>query len=593
MGRKKNMNFSIVMIVKNEEATLPRLFASLKEFKDAGGDIVIIDTGSRDNTVEIARKFGCVVEEVESKFMETVYEGLATNINDYFIIEGEEKVVKGGDRFFNFSAARNYAASLAKNDMILSLDADEVLTVFDIGKICEVIDRGYSRIEHYQVYTHEADGSEGVKFLQSKFYDRTKTKWSNYAHEMLSYTDDRAKIGEDILKIEQWQVVAEGLHTYLTGLAADVYLNQSNPRNCHYFARELFYSGRLKSALKEFERHLAMKLPPQEYPTTPTHIESMMFVSNIYGRMGMLEAELEWCDRAIALDPTRREPVVRKAHFYKWHNKPKEAKKWALKAASFDWDDRCGLSGVAFKRDPEMILRWVNSIYPMVSIIIPTLGREEKLKNLLASIKENAGYDNYEVIVEHDQFPPNNAGVPKTFKKGVEKSKGELVMYLGNDCIARKDFLKEAVDAMVKYFPALDGLVSLNDGYWYGEVATHFLAGKKLLPLIGGEFFHTGYHHTGCDSELTQMARKLGKYIFAEEARIYHDHPIQNNFKKEIDEVYKLAYNPNNRVEDNALYHEGQSFLVLSLWRILKIPSLYLARFIPSGSIRSLYQRIF
>jgi len=123
---------------------------------------------------------------------------------------------------------------------------------------------------------------------------------------------------------------------------------------------------------------------------------------------------------------------------------------------------------------------WVKEDLPMVSIVIPTLGREEKLKGLLEKIKENADYPNYEVIVERDSFK-NRQGAPKTFKKGVKRSKGELVMYLGNDCVPEKGFLRLAVDKMMNTFPDMDGLVGLNDGYWKGEVATHFLASKKLL----------------------------------------------------------------------------------------------------------------
>ena len=123
--------------------------------------------------------------------------------------------------------------------------------------------------------------------------------------------------------------------------------------------------------------------------------------------------------------------------------------------------------------------KWINK--PKVSIVIPTLGRPEKLHRLLTKIKENAGYDNYEVIVGVDDFPPNNLGVPKMVKKLVEQSTGELVMYLGNDCIPEKDFLQLAVFRMIKEFPEMDGLVGLNDLYWKGEFCTHFLASKKLL----------------------------------------------------------------------------------------------------------------
>lgn len=85
------MNISAVLITKNAAPTIGLTLKSLKEFKD----VVILDTGSTDNTIEIARRF--------------------TNT----------RVYKTG--FAGFGRAKNEAAKLAKYDWIFSIDADEVL----------------------------------------------------------------------------------------------------------------------------------------------------------------------------------------------------------------------------------------------------------------------------------------------------------------------------------------------------------------------------------------------------------------------------------------------------------------------------------
>ena len=46
------------MIVRDEESNLPRCLDSVRGLFD---EIVIVDTGSRDRTVEIAREFGAHV----------------------------------------------------------------------------------------------------------------------------------------------------------------------------------------------------------------------------------------------------------------------------------------------------------------------------------------------------------------------------------------------------------------------------------------------------------------------------------------------------------------------------------------------------
>ena len=83
---------SLCMIVKNEEKHLARCLSSVKGVAD---EIVIVDTGSSDKTIEIAESFGAKIFHFDW-------------VND-------------------FSAARNFALSKCSGDWILYLDADEEL----------------------------------------------------------------------------------------------------------------------------------------------------------------------------------------------------------------------------------------------------------------------------------------------------------------------------------------------------------------------------------------------------------------------------------------------------------------------------------
>lgn len=203
--------------------------------------------------------------------------------------------------------------------------------------------------------------------------------------------------------------------------------------------------------------------------------------------------------------------------------------------------------------------KWM--VKPRVSICVPSLGRPDKLRRLLNSIKEHADYDNYEVIVGADEPIPNNVGAPKMLTKLVAKSQGELVMFLGNDCVAKPGFLREAVWAMARNFPDLDGMVGLNDEYWpKGAVAPHWMASKKLLPHLDGEFFHTGYKHLGCDNELMFRVESIGKYAFADKAKIFHDHPMVTGWNN-IDKYYENVYNgPNKEAEHNYYMERAKKY---------------------------------
>lgn len=86
------VTISLCMIVKNEEAVLRRCLDSLTDIAD---EIIIADTGSTDNTKNIALEYTC-------------------NVYDYKWT---------GD----FAAARNFVASKATKEYIYTADADEYL----------------------------------------------------------------------------------------------------------------------------------------------------------------------------------------------------------------------------------------------------------------------------------------------------------------------------------------------------------------------------------------------------------------------------------------------------------------------------------
>lgn len=752
-------NFSIVLIVKNEEKTLPRMLDSLKSFKDRGGEIVICDTGSTDTTAQIARDAGCIVDEVKDKFVFIIDSKTARAINSKFS-SGEGDIVQEGDKLFNFSAARNHAASLAANDIISNQDADEVYTKLDIDRICKLIDEGYDQFEYNFVFSHDNFNRPLIQFLQSKFYNRKKLKWTGIVHEVLFPTVSgnikRLVLGEDILKLEHWQNHETPRGHYLRGLALDCFTHQDNDRNSHYFARELLWNDKPKSAIKEFKRHIGMNRWDAE------RAQSMIYIGDAYAKLGNEDAQVEWYHKAFALDGGRRESLIKLAYYYRYKNVPMKVAAYVAAAMEIPWNGYYANHKSYYEHEPQALMYWAkgwlgdiagaqkhilkaleyqpyNTVYlrdtkyyfeygdnsiegwmrfpelqwlyntaktmntiieigswkgksthalcsgctqgeviavdhflgsdeeqhrgaskddaiykaflenmksfdnvtvhrasseeaskeyadksfdmvfidgghtyndvkkdinlwknkakillcghdfcnewpgvrkavieelgdvktcdsiwykyvcefPKVSIVIPTLGREDKLQRLLQKIEENAGYTNYEIIVESDSFE-NRQGAPKILKRGVEKSTGDFVMFLGNDCIPEKNFLLFAMLKMIRTFPDMDGLVGLNDLYWVGgEFYTHWLASKKLLPYLDGEFFHTGYHHTGCDNELTERCRLIGKAVWAEESKVYHDHPVQTGFKTaEMDAVYKLAYNTQNTEADKKLLYE-------------------------------------
>jgi glycosyltransferase involved in cell wall biosynthesis len=106
------MNLSVVIITFNEEANLGRTLASVKPLiADGKGEIIVVDSGSTDRTVEIAESFGARVFVEEWK---------------------------------GYAAQKNLAIDKATADWILSLDADEEIDPdlkMALHQLLEALDR--------------------------------------------------------------------------------------------------------------------------------------------------------------------------------------------------------------------------------------------------------------------------------------------------------------------------------------------------------------------------------------------------------------------------------------------------------------------
>ena len=93
------INATVGILTLNSAKNISRCLNSLKYFKE----IIILDGGSVDSTLEIAKKFKCRILKQKKIFKFT------------------NKSIK------NFSLARNFILEKAKHDLVLMLDSDEIL----------------------------------------------------------------------------------------------------------------------------------------------------------------------------------------------------------------------------------------------------------------------------------------------------------------------------------------------------------------------------------------------------------------------------------------------------------------------------------
>lgn len=575
--KKNKPLFSVALIARNEALTLPRMIGSLKEFQSRGGEIWVLDTGSTDNTIEVAKSLGCKVEVVGDRFRIKIDQELADKINTKFVVEGETPVVNAGESLFDFASARNYIADFPENDMIATPDCDEIFTKFDIDRLDKEIENGAEQLEYEFVFSHDHLGNPVIKFRHCKFYNRKKLKWRGIIHEVLSGSAKQVYLGEDIIKLEHYQNEKTNRTGYLKGLAIDCYNNPDNDRNSHYFAREMFYLGRNKSAIKEFEKHISMNRWPTEAA------QSMLYIGDAYKALGNFDEMLKWYSKSIEKE-ARREPLMRLAEYYFskgmyqqvilyceaalsitqlpfysnhqpyyeniphellyisywWISNKEKSKEHYLKALAYSPKNPRYISDGQFYNIQEKQA----IIMPKVTFVIPTLGREEGLKRCLDSISAlNYPKDKVEVIVKQDSYE-NRTGVPKLLKEGVKESTGEWIVFASNDTSFEPDSISEAL------LVGTDGFVSFNTGLVSGDegnICEHFMIRKDVIAEIG-DVFDIDFWHAGCDNLLWAKMKKLGINKRAEKAIVHHYH-----FSKgaKMDETYSLGWS--HIVEDREL----------------------------------------
>jgi glycosyltransferase involved in cell wall biosynthesis len=121
--KNNNPTLSLCMIVKNEEKFLPRCMESIKGLVD---EIIIVDTGSTDSTIEIAKRYNA-----------KIYHHQWEN---------------------SFSKARNYSLKYATCKWILILDADEEVGRKNAHKLKEVIKENSVNVIYLPIISRPVGG---------------------------------------------------------------------------------------------------------------------------------------------------------------------------------------------------------------------------------------------------------------------------------------------------------------------------------------------------------------------------------------------------------------------------------------------------
>lgn len=209
------------MIVLNEQDVLDRCLECVKQFAD---EIIVVDTGSCDNTKQIA-----------SKYTDKVYDFVWCN---------------------DFSKARNFSFSKATCDYVMWLDADDVLKYSEIEKINQLkLSMNADTYMLKYATSFDEQGKAKFDFYRERIIRRSlRPKWIGFVHEVIP---PMGKIEYLDITIEHRKITTaytkRNLNLYRYALRRGA---KFDAREQYYYARELFYWGYYSKAIKEFNKFL-------------------------------------------------------------------------------------------------------------------------------------------------------------------------------------------------------------------------------------------------------------------------------------------------------------------------------------------------
>lgn len=297
---------SLCMIVKNEGEVLYQCLNSVKEICD---EIIIVDTGSTDNTREIAKQF-------------------TEKVIDFRWID-------------DFSAARNFAFSQATMDYILWLDADDVLMDEDQKKLLHLKNNLNHSIDSVAMLYHLAfdeDGKPTLSYRRNRLVKREKHfKWIGSVHEYLEVWGNI--IHSDIAITHQKKDKTNT--SVLSDRNLKIYeslLNEGEvftPRDLFYYANELKDHQQLEKSLKFYQRFLETKQGWVE-----DEIRACVYMADCYRQLGDIEKELDSLVLSLKYDVPRPEASCRLGDIFLRKGEIQKAIKWYRIALEVEDDNQ-------------------------------------------------------------------------------------------------------------------------------------------------------------------------------------------------------------------------------------------------------------
>jgi tetratricopeptide (TPR) repeat protein len=288
----------IYAIAKNEEKFVDTFMLYAQE----ADEVIILDTGSTDRTVELFKKWGATVHETTFKPWST--------LSEY------DALIAAGDKPFRFDTARNMSLNLVPEDaeICVCIDIDEVLPLNWRTKVEDAWVQGINRLRYIYAWKMDSDNKPEIFFTYSKIHSRHDFTWEYPAHEYLFV---KKGVKEQVVYVSDLMIrhypdnsKQRSFYKHLLELGVRDYPNSE--RAAYYYGRELTFTGEPEKGIAELKRYLS--LPTAVWPDE--RAKAAKFIAATYSSMGNTTDVIPWLLRSIAEKPDIRDNWVALAEKY-------------------------------------------------------------------------------------------------------------------------------------------------------------------------------------------------------------------------------------------------------------------------------------
>lgn len=270
------VKITALILTRDNSRTIKNCILALKNAVD---EIIVVDTGSTDDTVQTAESLGAHVHHFQW-------------VDD-------------------FSKARNYALSLANTNWVISVDSDEVLFEEDSRKIRKFA-KEFTNYPHPLAIAIATMNKIGDVFHRSNelrmFKNNGAIEWKNRIHEMPVIKSNPKQslriINSDIRFFHDGYDIennSKGLQRNIRLLQMSVEEEPENLLMRYLLGRDLLGANRVVESISQLEYAEQLSLVETEHPMRPELYRTLV---TAYERANLLDKAIEKSEEMMHLFPS-------------------------------------------------------------------------------------------------------------------------------------------------------------------------------------------------------------------------------------------------------------------------------------------------